>query len=73
MDMLRRLGGRELVAMAGAIVAARMRRVPVLLDGYVCGAAAAALAHAAPGALITPSLPTYPRNPAISGCWMRSV
>ncbi len=51
MDMLRRLGGRELVAMAGAIVAARMRRVPVLLDGYVCGAAAAALAHAAPGAL----------------------
>lgn len=50
-DILRRLGGRELTAMAGAIVAARLRRVPVLLDGYVCGAAAAALAHAQKSAL----------------------
>lgn len=51
LDLLRRLGGRELAAMAGAIVAARMRRVPVLLDGYVAGAAAAALAAAVPGSL----------------------
>ncbi|MGB8274734.1 MAG: nicotinate-nucleotide--dimethylbenzimidazole phosphoribosyltransferase, partial [Alphaproteobacteria bacterium] len=29
----------------------RLARVPVLLDGYVCTAAAAALAVAAPGAL----------------------
>ncbi len=50
-DVLRRLGGRELAAMAGAALAARHRRVPVLADGYVCGAALAPLATAVPGAL----------------------
>ncbi len=43
LEVLRRLGGREIAAMAGLIVGARLRRVPVLLDGYVCGAAAAVL------------------------------
>ena len=43
MDLLTRLGGRELAAMAGAIVAARLNRVPVILDGYVATAAAATL------------------------------
>lgn len=42
-EILRCLGGFELAAMAGAIIAARMGRVPVLLDGYVCTAAAAVL------------------------------
>jgi nicotinate-nucleotide--dimethylbenzimidazole phosphoribosyltransferase len=42
-DLLRRLGGREFAAMVGAVVAARMARVPVLLDGYAATAAAAAL------------------------------
>jgi nicotinate-nucleotide--dimethylbenzimidazole phosphoribosyltransferase len=42
-DLLRRLGGREFAAMAGAIIAARMARVPVLLDGYATCAAAASL------------------------------
>jgi nicotinate-nucleotide--dimethylbenzimidazole phosphoribosyltransferase len=45
-DILRRLGGKELAAIAGAIVGARRRNLPVLLDGFVCTAAAAAL-HAA--------------------------
>ncbi|GLV30782.1 nicotinate-nucleotide--dimethylbenzimidazole phosphoribosyltransferase [Sphingobium sp. TomTYG75] len=44
-ETLRRLGGREIAAMAGAILAARMMRVPVLLDGFICGAAIAPLAH----------------------------
>lgn len=44
-EILRCLGGFELAAMAGAIIAARMGRIPVLLDGYVCTAAAAVLAH----------------------------
>ena len=35
LEVLRRLGGRELAAMAGAILAARHNRVPVLIDGYV--------------------------------------
>lgn len=51
MDILRRLGGRELGAMAGAIVSARYKRCPVLIDGYVCAAAAAALAMTCPGSL----------------------
>jgi nicotinate-nucleotide--dimethylbenzimidazole phosphoribosyltransferase len=43
LEVLRRLGGREIAAMAGAILAARMSRVPVILDGYVSSAAAAVL------------------------------
>lgn len=50
-DLLRRLGGRELVAMAGAIVHARLNHTAVLIDGYVAGAAAAALECASKGAL----------------------
>lgn len=34
-EALRRLGGREIAAMAGAILKARMLRIPVLLDGYI--------------------------------------
>ncbi len=45
------LGGRELAAMAGAILRARVLRVPVILDGFICTAAALALEKAAPGAL----------------------
>ncbi len=48
LEALRRLGGREIAAMAGAILAARMLRVPVLLDGFICCAAMAPLAAAAP-------------------------
>ncbi len=44
LEALRRLGGREIAAMAGAILGARLARVPVLLDGYVSTAAAAVLA-----------------------------
>jgi len=44
LEALRRLGGRELAAIAGAVLAARRNRTPVLLDGYVTAAAAAPLA-----------------------------
>jgi len=45
LQVLARLGGRETAAIAGAILAARMRRTPVLLDGFVvCSAAAVLLA-----------------------------
>ncbi|MGI9513306.1 MAG: nicotinate-nucleotide--dimethylbenzimidazole phosphoribosyltransferase [Anderseniella sp.] len=33
LEVLRRLGGREAAALAGAVVAARLQRVPVILDG----------------------------------------
>ena len=42
-DMLRRLGGLELAAIAGAVMAARLGRVPVVLDGFASTAAAAVL------------------------------
>lgn len=42
---LRRLGGREIAAMAGAMLAARHARVPVLLDGFIASAALAPLAR----------------------------
>ncbi|MEA2741244.1 MAG: nicotinate-nucleotide--dimethylbenzimidazole phosphoribosyltransferase [Acetobacteraceae bacterium] len=45
------LGGRELAAILGAVLAARQHGVPVLLDGFVCTAAAAPLARLTPGAL----------------------
>lgn len=51
LEVLRRLGGREVAAMAGAILAARMEKVPVLIDGYVATAAAAILKAANPSAL----------------------
>jgi nicotinate-nucleotide--dimethylbenzimidazole phosphoribosyltransferase len=37
------LGGRELAAILGAVLAARRQNIPVLLDGFVCTAAAAPL------------------------------
>jgi len=51
LEVLRCLGGREIAAMAGSILGARMARVPVILDGFIACAAAAVLAKAAPGAL----------------------
>ena len=50
-EALRRVGGRELAAMAGAVLAARKNRVPVILDGFVATAAVAVLERAVPGAL----------------------
>lgn len=51
LEALRCLGGREMAAMAGAIAAARAHRIPVILDGFICCAAAAVLEKASPGAL----------------------
>jgi nicotinate-nucleotide--dimethylbenzimidazole phosphoribosyltransferase len=50
-ELLRRLGGHELAAIAGAVLAARMGRVPVVLDGFVATAAAAVLFAVDPRAL----------------------
>ncbi len=50
-ELLRQVGGAELVAMAAAIAEARRRRLAVVLDGFVVGAAALALHATRPGAL----------------------
>ena len=51
LQVARCLGGRELAAILGATLAARLNHVPVLLDGFAATAAAAPLAHLAKGAL----------------------
>lgn len=51
LEALRRVGGRELAAMFGALLAARQQRVPVVLDGFVCTAAALPLAKLADSGL----------------------
>lgn len=50
LETLRHLGGTELAAMAGALVEARCRSVPVLLDGFVVGASAMVVHHLHPEA-----------------------
>lgn len=45
------VGGAELVAMAGATLEARLRSIPVVLDGFVGTSAVAALEVLRPGAL----------------------
>ncbi|MEQ8447785.1 MAG: nicotinate-nucleotide--dimethylbenzimidazole phosphoribosyltransferase [Pelagibacterium sp.] len=44
-EILANLGGREIAAMVGAIIATRHQKVPVIVDGFVA-TAAAAIAHA---------------------------
>ena len=51
LEVLRCLGGREIAAMAGAIASARAKRIPVILDGFICTAAAAVLEKTVAGAL----------------------
>src|SRR5690606_31859012 len=46
--LLRRLGGSEVAAMVGTLLAARMAKVPVLIDGPAALAAAAVLRAAVP-------------------------
>jgi len=51
LEILRRIGGREIAAMVGAILAARLQRIPVLLDGFVTVAAAAIVQALSPSGL----------------------
>ncbi|WP_341760628.1 nicotinate-nucleotide--dimethylbenzimidazole phosphoribosyltransferase [Candidatus Endowatersipora endosymbiont of Watersipora subatra] len=43
LEVLCCLGGREIAAMVGAILAGRLKRIPVVIDGFVASAAAALL------------------------------
>ncbi len=51
LDVAATLGGRELAAIAGAVLAARRHHIPVLLDGFVATAAVLPLARLDAGAL----------------------
>lgn len=49
--ILAAFGGREQAAICGAVLAARAARIPVILDGFICTAAAAVLVSLGVGAL----------------------
>ena len=51
LEILREVGGAELVGMAAAAIAARHRSIPVVLDGYICTASMLPLHAARPDAL----------------------
>jgi nicotinate-nucleotide--dimethylbenzimidazole phosphoribosyltransferase len=51
LEILRQLGGWELAAIAGAVIEARQRSIPVLLDGFVVTSAVMPLEVAHPGYL----------------------
>jgi len=49
MEALRRVGGLEIAALAGAMLAAAQRGVPVLVDGFIVSVAALAAVRLQPG------------------------
>lgn len=51
LKILQCLGGQEFAAIAGAVLAARLARIPVLLDGYAATAAGAVLYQVSPDLL----------------------
>lgn len=51
LEVLREVGGSELVAIVAAVVAARRRSLPVVLDGYVVTSSVLPLVMVRPGAL----------------------
>ncbi|MBI3780273.1 MAG: nicotinate-nucleotide--dimethylbenzimidazole phosphoribosyltransferase [candidate division NC10 bacterium] len=48
-DVLAKVGGLEIAGIAGSILGAAAQRIPVLLDGFICGAAALIATGLAPG------------------------
>lgn len=51
LDILAALGGQELAAITGAVLAARIARLPVVLDGFACTIAASILFKIDPKAI----------------------
>ena len=51
LDVLARVGGREIAAMVGAMAAARVSGIPVILDGFIASAAALVLHELSPSNL----------------------
>lgn len=49
MDVLAKVGGFEIAGLAGVMLGAAARRVPVVIDGFISGAAALIAAGLAPG------------------------
>ncbi|MGH2640147.1 MAG: nicotinate-nucleotide--dimethylbenzimidazole phosphoribosyltransferase [Actinomycetota bacterium] len=68
LDVLAGVGGLEIAFLTGVVLGAASRRVPVLLDGFVTGAAAlvaAGLAPAVTGSLIAATRSPEPGHPLV--------
>jgi nicotinate-nucleotide--dimethylbenzimidazole phosphoribosyltransferase len=64
LDVLARYGGFEIAMMAGAMLAAAQAKMLVLVDGFICGAAALTAARIAPTSSTTPCSATPRPKPA---------
>lgn len=73
LGLLMAFGGREQAAICGAVLAARERRIPVILDGFICTAAAAVLEGAARPASPGPTRAAVDPGPAGAAAEGRSV
>ena len=71
LEVLRRMGGREMAAIAGAILAARAQKIPVLLDGEQALAAASLLHAANSAALDHCRLASAPTDPVLARAAVR--
>lgn len=61
-DVLAKVGGPEIGAMAGLMLGAASLRVPIVIDGFIAGAAAPLPRESARRRPGTSSAPTTPRN-----------
>ncbi len=64
-EVLRIFGGREIAASVGAIVAARSRRIPMVVDGWSALAAMAVLEVERPGSTDHVKVASCPSSPAV--------
>ena len=69
LECLRRLGGREMAALAGAAAEAASRRIAVLVDGFIVTSALAALVARAPLAAQAMVLAHRSREPGHQSAW----
>lgn len=72
-DVLAKVGGPEIGAMAGLMLGAASLRVPIVIDGFIAGAAAAIAQGIRRKRRNTSSAPTTPRNRGISSLWTTSA
>ncbi|MEG3640556.1 nicotinate-nucleotide--dimethylbenzimidazole phosphoribosyltransferase [Magnetococcus sp. PR-3] len=66
-EVLRRLGGFEIAALAGAYIRAAQLGVPVMVDGFICSAAALAAEQICPGVMQWSFLSHRSAEPAHAG------
>ena len=64
LEVMRRVGGREIAAITGAILAARVEKTPVILDGWAALASAAVLHAMEPAAIDHCQFASPTREPA---------